>query len=150
MPDSTKESAPPTPTIFSRVASIPLVASLLETTNATLSENAYTRSTYDHAKALSSSVYGYSQPVQARLAPLIVRADGYANKGFDLVESRFPSAFKTKPEDVSEFYRVRRQSVTDYVRQRQESSYKAFDENLRSPAYTVVEGIDQVRSLLLC
>jgi hypothetical protein len=125
-------------TALTRVASIPIVLSSLEALDQTLSSNAYTRSVYPTAKGLSSTAYKYTEPIQLRLAPLITRADSYANKAVDFVEARYPYPFKAKPEEV-----------TEYVRERRESVDKSFDENVKSPALNAAAGIDQVLVLVL-
>ncbi|EKM75340.1 hypothetical protein AGABI1DRAFT_132361 [Agaricus bisporus var. burnettii JB137-S8] len=124
--------APPQITVLTRVASIPLVLSSLEALDQTLSSNAYTRSVYPTAKGISSTAYKYTEPIQLRLAPIITRADSYANKAVDFVEARYPYPFKAKPEEVTEYVRERRQSVD-----------KSFDENVKSPALHAAAGIDQ-------
>jgi hypothetical protein len=108
-----------------------------ETLNGTLSNNAYTRSTYNTAKELSSSAYKFTEPLQIRLAPLIVQADTYANKAVDAVESRYPYPFKAKPEEVVDYVRERRQGASDYAN-------KTLDERIKSPALTVAHDLDQV------
>lgn len=134
----TPQAAPPF-TVLSRVASIPLVSSSLETIDHQLSSNAYTRSFYPTAKGLSSTAYKYTEPIQTRLAPLIVRADGYANKAVDVVEARYPYPFTVKPEDVTEYVRERRQSATDRI-------HHSIDETVKNPALNVATGIDNVGS----
>jgi hypothetical protein len=117
-----------------------LISSFLSTLN----DNAYTHSTYESVKGLSTIAYKYTEPLQARMAPLIVRADGYANKAVDVVEARFPSAFTTRPEQISDYVRDKRKSYQGYARERRDSVNKALDERVRTPAYAVAEGIDQV------
>lgn len=128
----------PQMTVFTRVASIPLILSSLEALDQTLSSNAYTRSVYPTAKGLSSTAYKYTEPIQMRLAPLLARADSYANKAVDAVEARYPYPFKAKPEEVTEYVRERRQSVS-------ESFQHSIDENVKSPALHAATEIDQVR-----
>ncbi|KAI6020028.1 hypothetical protein F5J12DRAFT_498313 [Pisolithus orientalis] len=123
-------------TALSRVASIPLVASSLDQLHSALLSNVFTRSPYHAAQAISNTAFNYSQHLQLRLAPLIVRADGYANKGLDIVESKYPYPFKAKPEEVVSYVRERRQSVIS-------TANKRFDENVKSPALGVAEGIDK-------
>lgn len=41
-----------------------------------------------------------TQGSKARLAPVIGRADGYANKGLDALESRWPYPFQVSTEEV--------------------------------------------------
>ncbi|KAG1729259.1 hypothetical protein EDB19DRAFT_2027776 [Suillus lakei] len=127
---SAVQSQPQVPeiTVLNRVVSIPLIASSLEQINAILEKNMLTRSPYHAAQAITNTAYNYSQPIQIRLAPLIVRADGIANKGLDVVESRYPYPFQAKPEDVA-----------SYVR---ETAEKTFS-NVKSPAVGVAEGIDK-------
>ncbi|KZT07021.1 uncharacterized protein LAESUDRAFT_699384 [Laetiporus sulphureus 93-53] len=129
-------SRTPELTIIYRVAAIPLIASSLNTINETLINNAYTRQPYTTAKGLSLSALSYTEPIQKRLAPLIVRADGYANMGLDAVESRYPYPFKIRPEDIVKDLKAR----SDYAK---DVANKTLDEKVRSPALNVAQGIDQ-------
>lgn len=138
MATETKTASTPEYTSLYRVASIPLVSSSLDTIHSTLSKNSYLASPYSTAQALAQTAWGYSVPIQTRLAPITTRADGYANAGLDAVESRYPYPFKAKPEEISEYVRERRQSASDIAN-------KTIDERVKSPAYGVAQGIDQVR-----
>lgn len=133
------QPAQPVPelTILQRVASIPVIHSSLETIDNTLNSNVYTRSTYSAAKEISSSAYKYTEPLQVKLAPLINRADVFANAAVDAVESRYPYAFKTKPEDIAKDFREKQQSASASVN-------KTIDERFKAPAFNVAQGIDQV------
>lgn len=133
------QSKPQVPelTVLNRVASIPLVASSLDQINSILEKNFLTRSPYHAAQAITHIAYDYSKPIQIRLAPLIVRADGFANMGLDAVESRFPYPFKAKPEEVANFVRERGENIVS-------SANKTFDKTVKSPACGVAEGIDKV------
>lgn len=142
---ATGAQTPPEFTILTRVASIPMIHSGLETLNGTLSSNVYTRSTYNSAKELSTNAYKLTEPLQVRLAPLIVRADGFANKAVDAVESRYPYPFKAKPEDVAAFVQEGRQSASEYVQVRLDEANKTLDEKVRNPALNVAHELDQVR-----
>lgn len=138
MSTTTTESAQTPPlTFLTRVASIPLISSSLGAVDQTLSSSPYTRSLYPMAKGLSSTAYKYTEPLQIRLAPLINRADDYANKAVDVVESRYPYPFKAKPEEVQDYVRERRQSAAESINQ-------SIDENVKSPALQVAAGIDHV------
>ncbi|KIJ61534.1 hypothetical protein HYDPIDRAFT_189459 [Hydnomerulius pinastri MD-312] len=130
------QSQVPELTVLTRVASIPIVASSLDQIHSTLSSNALTRSPYHAAQVISQTAYNYSQPLQIRLAPLIVSANGYANKGLDVVEQKYPYPFNAKPEEVASYVRERRDSVMS-------SANKRFDQNVKSPAVGVAEGIDK-------
>lgn len=140
--------SPPEITILSRVASIPLVSSSLESLNATLSQNAYLSTPYSTAKGFSTSAYKYTEPLQIRLAPLIVRADSYANKAVDVVESRYPYPFHAKPEEVASYVKEKRDSATEYVREQRDTAVnvanKTIDDKVKTPALSVAQGIDQV------
>jgi hypothetical protein len=133
----TAHTTAPEYTSLYRVASIPLISSSLSSIHSTLSSNAYTKSPYSAATGIACSAWGYTEPLQARLAPLTTRADEFANAGLDVVESRYPYPFKAKPEEI-----------TTYVRERRESAFsvanKTIDEKVKSPAYGVAQGIDQV------
>ena len=127
------EAQAPSITIITRVTSIPMISSGLDTINDALTTNAYTRFPYTHAKALSNTAYKLTGPIQTVLAPIIVRVDGIANMAVDVVESRYPYPFKAKPEEVAAL-----------ARQGQENMNKAIDEKVRTPALNVAQGIDHV------
>ena len=120
------EAQAPSITIITRVTSIPMISSGLDTINDALTTNAYTRFPYIHAKALSNTAFKLTGPIQNVLAPIIVRVDGIANMAVDVVESRYPYPFKAKPEEV------------------RENMNKAIDEKVRTPALNVAQDIDHV------
>jgi hypothetical protein len=127
-PPPTDIPAVPAPgfTILTRVAAIPMISSSLETINGVLLSNNYTRSPYCTAKDLSSTAYKYTEPLQIKLAPLIIQADGFANKAVDVVQSKYPYPFTARPEEVAML------------------ASKTIDERVKAPAYNVAQGIDQV------
>jgi len=129
-------SRTPELTIISRVASIPLVASSLSTIHETLTNNTLTRHPYTTAQGISKSALSYTEPIQKRLAPLLVRADGYANIGLDAVESRYPYPFKASPEDVVNDLK----GHSDHAKG---VATKTIDEKVKNPAFNVAQGIDQ-------
>ncbi|KAJ7656282.1 hypothetical protein DFH06DRAFT_991909 [Mycena polygramma] len=141
-PSSASSSAPEL-TIFSRVAGIPLVACAINVVNDSLAKNRLTSYPYSTAKDLSVSAYQLSAPLQVRIAPLLTTGDLYANKGLDLVQSNFPSAFETKPEDITTFVHERRQSAVDFVAVRRSNANKAIDENVKKPAINVACEVDK-------
>ncbi|KAF9239789.1 hypothetical protein BU15DRAFT_46314 [Melanogaster broomeanus] len=130
------QSRAPELTVLNRVASIPIVASSLDRIHTTLSSNVFTRPPYHAAQFATQIAYNYSQPLQTRLAPLIVSADGYANKGLDMIEEKYPYPFTVTPDEVASYVRERRDSVMS-------SANKRFDDNVKSPAVGVAEGIDK-------
>ena len=136
-------SQAPEITIFGRIGSIPLVASSLDAVHATLSTNTYTATPYATATAITKTAYGWTEPVQKTLAPLIVRADGLANKGFDVVESRYPYPFKTSTDDIYKDLKGRSDQARDYAT-------KTIDVRVKTPVYHAAQGIDQVRLSLPC
>ena len=131
------EAQAPSITIITRVISIPMISSGLDTINDALTTNAYTRFPYTHAKALSNTAYKLTGPIQSVLSPIIVRVDGIANMAVDVVEARYPYPFKAKPEEVAAL-----------ARQGQENMNKAIDEKVRTPALNVAQGIDHVSVFL--
>lgn len=137
------QSAPATPelTSLNRVVQIPIVNDSLSAVHATLISNPLTRSPYNTAQALSSTALRYSEPFASKLAPIIVRADGYANKGLDVVESRYPYPFTVQSEDIIKALK----DSSDYARG---VANKTLDERVRTPAYSAAQGIDQVRTPL--
>ncbi|KAI0090074.1 hypothetical protein BDY19DRAFT_1068776 [Irpex rosettiformis] len=132
----TQPQTAPELTILYRVAAIPLVATSLDTIHQTLTNNPYTRSPYATAQGLSKTALGYTEPIQKTIAPLIVRADGLANKGLDVVESRYPYPFKTPTEDIVK-------DLKDRSDQARNVANKTIDDNFVHPALTVAQGIDQ-------
>lgn len=138
------QSAPSAPelTIINRFVSIPVVGDSLAAVHSTLSTNTYTRTPYTTAQAISSSALQYSQPIAARLAPLLTRADGLANQGFDVVENKFPYPFKTPADQM--FKDLKEQSDNVVA-----GTNKTIDERVKSPALAVAQGIDQVRATFL-
>lgn len=123
--------------ILTRVASIPLVADSLDAVHQTLSTNPYTRSPYTTATEFSKYALGYTEPLQKTIAPLLIRADGLANKGLDVVEQRYPYPFKTPTEDIVKDLKGRSDQARDLAN-------KTLDERVRTPAANVAQGIDQV------
>jgi hypothetical protein len=86
-----------------KVHNIPIVHDSLSYAHALFSGNPYTAYVYNTSLGIGNSAFAYSKPVQARLAPLIVRADDVVLKGLDAVESKFPYPFKTPTDEVSPF-----------------------------------------------
>jgi hypothetical protein len=87
-------------TSLKRVYSIPLVADSITTLHDSLMSNGITRSPYNLGLAIGEKALNLSQPIQDRLAPVINRADGLANKGLDAVQSRYPYPFETPSQDI--------------------------------------------------
>jgi len=133
--------AAPELTIFNRVASIPLVNDTFSAVHTSLISHRLTRSPYSTAQAISLSALRASEPITAKLAPIIVRCDGFANKGLDAVESRYPYPFTAHGEEIIKAFKER----SGYAR---DAANKAIDERVRTPAYSAVQGIDQVRTPL--
>jgi len=130
---------PPNLRIFSRVASIPLVNESLTTIHTVLVNNQFTSVPYVTAQNLGKSVYHISEPIQVRLAPVLIRADGLANKGFDAVQSYYPTPFTITSEQLREEVIQRR----DYA---YNTANKTLDNRVRTPAYSAAQAIDQVQS----
>jgi len=133
---TTQTQTVPELSIFNRVASIPLVNESLSTVHSTLIGNTFTSSPYTLAQNLSKSAYHYSEPIQIRLAPILVRADSYAIMGLDAVQSRYPAPFKVTVNDIKQDLKQRSDSVVL-------TAHKTIDERVRSPAYNVAQAIDQ-------
>lgn len=124
-------------TVLTRVASIPLISDSLAAVHSTLATNAYTKTPYEAAQALGSRAYKVSEPIQARLAPVIVRADGYANKAVDVVESKYPYPFHAPTEEI--YGTLRQHSEHAYG-----AANKTIDDRVKAPAFGIAQGIDQV------
>ncbi|KAI8974860.1 lipid droplet-associated perilipin protein [Trametes punicea] len=138
MATETQQAAPAQSelSIFHRVGSIPLVADSLNTIHSTLLNNPYTRSPYAAAQEISKSALSYTEPIQKRLAPILSKADDLANKGLDVVESRYPYPFHTPTEDIIKDLKGRSDHAKDVAN-------KTIDEKVKTPAYQVAQGIDQ-------
>ena len=136
------QSPPAAPvTIFNRVASIHLVNETFSAVHSSLISNPFTRSPYSTAQAISLSALRASEPIAAKLAPIIVRADGFANKGLDVVESRYPYPFTVQSGDFLKDLKERSEYARDVAN-------KTIDQRVRTPAYSAAQGIDQVRTPL--
>lgn len=85
---------------FEKVQGIPVVHDSLGYAHSLLSTNPYTSYFYNTSLGLGYTVFDYSKPIQARLAPILVRADGIALQGLNAVEHRFPYPFQTPTEEV--------------------------------------------------
>jgi len=98
--------------------------------------NQYTSAPYATAQNLGKSVYHISESIQIRLAPVLIRADGLANKSLDAVQSYCPTPFTITSEELKK-----------EVMQRREHAYhtanKALDDRVRTPAYSAAHAIDQ-------
>ncbi|KAL6300936.1 lipid droplet-associated perilipin protein [Sparassis latifolia] len=136
MATQTESKAPPEITIISRVASIPLIEDTLGAIHTTLTNNTYTRQTYTTAQGVSKYALSYAEPLQKTFSPLIVRADGLANKTLDAVESRYPYPFKTHAGDLVKDLRGKSDEAYNVAN-------KTIDERVKTPAYNVAQGIDQ-------
>lgn len=132
-------------TILSRLRSIPLVTFSLQSIDGALSNNAYTCGSYSAAKELSKTAIKHTEPLQTRLAPIISQADGFANKAYDAVESRYPYPFKAKPEEVASAIQEKRQHASDFFNGTYNDVNKKIDANIRAPAINAATGIDKVR-----
>ncbi len=137
---------PPQPphqlTILNRVASIPprqrlSGCSACHPRQQRLHQDALLRSSGNRHKGLQ-----YSEPIQVRLAPVLTRADGLANKAVDIVESRYPYPFKTPTGEIYGDIRQHTEHAYDVAN-------KTIDSRVRSPAYGLAQGVDKV-SFSLC
>lgn len=131
------EQRAPELTVLARVGTIPLIASSFVTINDALVNNAYTCSPYSHVKSLSTTAYKFTEPIQCKLAPLIVRVDGLANKAVDAVQSRYPYPFEAQPQEVADYVRETKDNTINGVN-------KAIDDRVKAPAFNVAHDIDQV------
>ncbi|KAF8261457.1 hypothetical protein EI94DRAFT_1745984 [Lactarius quietus] len=132
------QSAPATPelTALTHIASIPLVNDFSSAVHTSLISNHLTRSPYTTAQAISSTALRYSEPIASKLAPIIVRADGYANKGLNAVESCYPYPFTVQSEDILNVLKERSEYAHGIAN-------KTLDEHVHTPAYSATQGIDQ-------
>ncbi|PVG01417.1 hypothetical protein CPB86DRAFT_795099 [Serendipita vermifera] len=133
------QTAPPPITFHTRVLSIPLVSSSLETIHSTLSTSPYTKRAYETSSSIAHSAFDtatrVTAPVYPRVLPVITAADGYANKGLDTLQTRFPYPFESTPEKV---YSDLRKAPEDA----RSVAYKTLDERIKTPAYGLAKGVD--------
>ncbi|KDQ58322.1 hypothetical protein JAAARDRAFT_128809 [Jaapia argillacea MUCL 33604] len=131
------ESQPAQLTVLNRIYSIPLINDSLTTLDSYLAQNAYTQRPYATAQGLTQTAYHrLGEPLQVRLAPILVKADGYANAGLDVVEKRYPYPFQVKTEEIVKHVRETSDHARDVVD-------KTIEERVRSPVVGVAQGIDQ-------
>ncbi|KAL5499242.1 hypothetical protein ACEPAH_1760 [Sanghuangporus vaninii] len=133
---TTTTASAPQLTVLTRVASIPLISDSLTSLHTTLLNNSLTKTPYSTAQALSSYAFSVTEPIQVRLAPVIQRADGLANKAVDVVESRYPYPFHAPTEEI--YGTIKAHSEHAYG-----IANKTIDDKVRTPAYGIVHGIDQ-------
>jgi len=107
------QQSPPEIKSIDRVTSIPLIHDGIAAVQATL--QTYTPTAYAYGAALTSTAYILSSPLQTKLAPLIVGADGYALAGLDVAEKNFPTPFTIKTEEVVEGVRKRKDDAISSV-----------------------------------
>jgi hypothetical protein len=119
-----------------RVYSIPIVTDGLTAVHTTLSQNAYTQGAYSTATALGTQAYQLTEPIQVRLAPVLVRADGFANKGLDVVEGRFPYPFQTPTDQIVGDLKTQADNARNVAS-------KTIDERIRAPVSGIVLGVDK-------
>ena len=122
-------SQPPELRSLYRVGNIPLVQDSLSAIDQTLTT--YTPTIYAYGKAVSTQAYSLSTPIQLRLAPLIASADGYALKGLDVAQERFPAPFSVTAGDVVEGIKTRKDGAVEAVTRR---------------GYGIANGVDSVRA----
>ncbi|CAE6520554.1 unnamed protein product [Rhizoctonia solani] len=133
---------PPHLSSVDRVGKIPVVNDTLATINSILSQNAYSKSLYSTAQAYSERAYNISQPVQVRLAPVIGRVDGYANKGLDVLESRWPYPFHATTEEVIGTLRQGPDAAYGLAATYANAATKAYEDRVKTPAYVLVSKVD--------
>ncbi|CAE6454226.1 unnamed protein product [Rhizoctonia solani] len=129
-------------TSVDRVGKIPVVNDTLATINSILSQNAYSKGLYSTAQAYSERAYNLSQPVQTRLAPVIGRVDGYANKGLDALESRWPYPFHVTTEEVVGTLRQGPDAAYDLAATYANAATKVYEDRVKTPAYVLVSKVD--------
>ncbi|CAE6422251.1 unnamed protein product [Rhizoctonia solani] len=129
-------------TSVDRVGKIPVVNDTLATINSILSQNAYSKGLYSTAQAYSERAYNLSQPVQIRLAPVIGRVDGYANKGLDVLESRWPYPFHATTEEVIDTLRQGPDIAYGLATAYANAATKAYEDRVKTPAFVLVSKVD--------
>lgn len=110
---SAEVQSPPEIKSIDRVYQIPLVHDSVAAIHSTLTT--YTPTAYAYGQAITSGAYSLSAPIQTRLAPLITSADGYALKGLDAAQAKFPTPFSIKTEEVVEGIKTRTDSAVHAV-----------------------------------
>ncbi|CAE6518207.1 unnamed protein product [Rhizoctonia solani] len=140
------QTAPPAEpshlTSVERMGKIPVVNDTLATINAILSQNTYSKGLYSTAQAYSERAYNLSQPVQIHLAPVIGRVDGYANKGLDALESRWPYPFQVTTEEVISTLRQGPDTAYGLATAYANVATKAYEDRVKTPAYVLVSKVD--------
>lgn len=133
------QSAPPSLTFPLRVLQIPLVHSSLDTIHNTLSSSPYTKSAYQTSTAFAHTALDtaarVTAPVYPKVLPIVTAADGYANKGLDTLQSRFPYPFESSPETM---YNDLKKAPEDA----RNVAYKTIDERIKTPAYGLAKDVD--------
>ncbi|KAG9050591.1 hypothetical protein FS837_004116 [Tulasnella sp. UAMH 9824] len=111
--DVQSQPSPPEIKTIDKLVAIPIVHDSLSTIHQTLST--YVPTAYGYGQALTTSAYSLSAPLQVRLAPLIVSADGYALKGLDAAQAKFPAPFTVTTDDVVQGIKSRKDNAVNAV-----------------------------------
>ncbi|KAF8326850.1 uncharacterized protein EI90DRAFT_3281607 [Cantharellus anzutake] len=117
---------------FEKVRSIPIINDSVSYAHSTFSSHPIIGYFYNAYIGLGNTAFEYSKPVQARFAPIIDRADDFALKGLDAVESRFPYPFQTPTGEI-----------VNQLKSSSDAAYAAFHDNVQAPAYGVAKNADQ-------
>jgi hypothetical protein len=89
-----------------------------------------------------------TRPYHGHLATALERLDGYAHKGLDKAEEKYPTAFEITTEEFGKVFHERRRTLTQRARELavkalerevREVAIKRFDEKVGSPFVTYIE-----------
>ncbi|KAI8451651.1 hypothetical protein BY996DRAFT_4585613 [Phakopsora pachyrhizi] len=87
-------------TFINRIAGIPVVTEALEVFQSTVHSYKPLSIAYGKAEGAASFLYEQSRPLQQKLSGQIHQVDVVANKGLDFIQSKAPSFFEIRTEDI--------------------------------------------------
>ncbi|KZO94249.1 hypothetical protein CALVIDRAFT_484677 [Calocera viscosa TUFC12733] len=145
----TQPAAPaPTPSYpevksLHRLASVPIVHDSIASIDALLTRYSATNTVKIWAQAWGEQAYKISEPYGARLAPVIVSADGMANQGLDVLQRRFPYPFIAPTDEILTKVRAPADHAYTAAAGYVGAGQKAVSDNVIAPALGAAEGVDK-------
>jgi len=82
---------------ITRIHNIPLVQETVAQILSIVNSNCYSAYVYEKGESIAIAIYGRTKPI---VQPGLETADVYANKALDMVEHRYPGAFKANTSEI--------------------------------------------------
>ncbi|KZT60981.1 hypothetical protein CALCODRAFT_491930 [Calocera cornea HHB12733] len=126
-----------------RLASVPIVHDSIASIDALLTRYSATNTVKVWAQAWGEQAYKISEPYGARLAPVIVSADGMANQGLDVLQRHFPYPFIAPTDEIITKVRAPADQAYSTATAYVGAGQKAVSDNVIAPALGAAEEVDK-------